>query len=80
MKQTYNIKEDFHGWKLEDAKQTVEQIISNVRMVGGEIVNAEFITGHGVIQTELLILLRNKYNLDARVSWSNSGVITVSIE
>ena len=75
----HNIKEDFHGWKLEEAKQAVEHIISSVRAEGGELVNAEFITGHGVIRDSLLELLKS-YGLDANVSWANSGVINAIIE
>jgi len=67
------IKRDFHGYKLEDAINAVHAIIGEIR-TEGRVQPAEFITGHGVIQKELLALCE-QYNLEARVSWTNSGVI-----
>lgn len=72
------IKRDFHGTRLEDAMSAVDKIISEVR-TAGRTESAEFITGHGVIQIELLELCE-QYGLEAAVSWTNSGVINVTIE
>lgn len=72
------IKRDFHGYKLEDAKRAVEDIIGQCRINSG-YTKAEFITGHGVIQQELLALCED-YGLEAHVDWANSGVINVTIE
>ena len=72
------IRRDFHGFMLEDAKDAVHAIVGDVRSAG-RTESAEFVTGHGVIQKDLLALLE-QYGLSAMVSWSNSGVITVTIE
>ena len=72
------IKRDFHGYKLGDAIAEMHVIIGEVRTEGG-IQHAEIITGHGVIQTEILALCKY-YGLDSRVSWSNSGVVNVTVE
>ena len=72
------IKRDFHGYKLEDAKRAVEDIIGQCRLKNA-YTKAEFITGHGVIQKELLALCE-EYGLEAHVDWANSGVINVIIE
>jgi len=72
------IKRDFHGYDLEDALDAVHFIIGDVRSAG-RTESAEFITGHGVIQKELLALCK-QYGLTANVSWSNTGVINVTIE
>ena len=72
------IKRDFHGYELEDALDAVHFIIGDVRSAG-RTESAEFITGHGVIQKELLALCK-QYGLTANVSWSNTGVINVTIE
>ena len=72
------IKRDFHGYKVEDAKRAVEDIIGQCRLSNGFTI-AEFITGHGVIQKELLALCE-EYGLEAHVSWANTGVISVLIE
>ena len=72
------IKRDFHGFLLEDAIDAVHGIIGEVR-VSGRAEDAEFVTGHGKIQREVLALCE-QYGLDARVSWTNSGVINVTIE
>lgn len=72
------IKKDFHGYEVEDAKRAVEDIIGQVR-ISDRVQNFYFITGHGVIQKELLALME-QYGLHAQVSWSNSGVITGTIE
>ncbi len=72
------IKRDFHGYKLEDAIDAVHVIVGFVR-TAGRTESAEFVTGHGVIQKELLTLCE-QYGLEARVSWTNSGVINVTIE
>jgi len=72
------IKRDFHGYKLEDAVDAVHAIVGDVR-TAGRTESAEFVTGHGVIQKELISLCE-QYGLTANVSWSNSGVINVVIE
>lgn len=72
------IKRDFHGFKLEDALREVDIIIGAVR-IQGQTESAEFITGHGVIQKELLALCE-QHGLESSISWTNSGVITVTIE
>lgn len=72
------INRDFHGYKLEDAKCAVEDIISQCRL-NHRYTKAEFITGHGIIQKELLALCE-QYGLEAHVNWANSGVINVIIE
>ena len=72
------IKRDFHGYKVEDATRAVEDIIGQCRIKQAHT-RAEFITGHGIIQEELLALCE-QYGLDAHVDWANSGVIIVIIE
>jgi len=72
------IKRDFHGYKLEVALREVEVIIGEVRQRGG-IENAEFITGHGIIQKELFNLCKS-YGLDTDINWVNAGVVDVTIE
>jgi len=72
------IRRDFHGWKLEDAVDEVHTIVGKVRLEGGTQ-HVSFVTGHGVIQKELLALFE-QYGLTARVSWTNTGVITGTIE
>jgi hypothetical protein len=72
------IKRDFHGYKVEEAVRAVEDIIGQQR-IKNTVTKAEFITGHGVIQKELLALCE-EYGLEAHVSWANTGVICVTIE
>ena len=72
------IKRDFHGYKLEDALRAAEDIIGQQR-INNAVTKAEFITGHGIIQEELLALCK-EYGLEAHISWANSGVICVTIE
>lgn len=72
------IKRDFHGVRYEEAMRTVDDIIAEVR-IAGKTESAEFITGHGVIQRELICLCE-QYGLEASVSWHNTGVVTVIIE
>jgi hypothetical protein len=72
------IKRDFHGYKLEDAIDAVHFMISDVR-TAGRTESAELVTGHGIIQKELISLFE-QYGLTANVSWSNSGAINVVIE
>lgn len=72
------IKRDFHGWKYDDALNEVHKIVGEVRMEG-KLEHAEFVTGHGVIQRDVLGTLE-AYGLTASVNWSNTGVINVTIE
>ena len=72
------IRRDFHGFKLEEAVAEMHTIIGEVRMQD-RVQHAEIITGHGVIQKELLALCE-QYGLYARVSMTNSGVIHATIE
>jgi len=72
------IKRDFHGYKLDDAIDAAHRIIGEVR-TAGRTESAEFVTGHGVIQKELISLCE-QYGLSVNVSWSNTGVINVVIE
>jgi len=72
------IKRDFHGWLVEDALQEVHNIVGESRNRSASD-NAEFITGHGVIKSELIELLK-QYGLTPEVQWGNSGVVVVAIE
>ena len=73
------INRDFHGYPLHEAIAEVERIISDVRMQQTQA-TAEFVTGHGVIQRNILSLLESYKLSDASISMSNSGVIKVTIE
>ena len=72
------IRKDYHGYKLEEALRDFEDIIGQCR-VKNAYTKAEVVTGHGVIQKEILALCE-EYGLEAHVSWANTGVICVTIE
>ena len=70
-------RRDFHGWKPEDAEREVDRIVSAVRLEETSEA-AEFITGRGVIQKQILQQLTD-YSLKPVVQWGNDGVISVVI-
>jgi len=72
------ITKDYHGYYLEDALISAEQLIGQIRMAG-KTEQVEFITGFGVIRTELFGLLV-KYSLEPSYKLNNAGTITVTVE
>lgn len=72
------ITKDFHGLLLDEALQEAELIIGTVR-TSGKAEQAEFITGFGVIRTEVFELLE-QYSLSPHYKIGNAGTITVYIE
>ena len=71
-------KIDYHGWKTEAALQDIESVIGSIRK-SGQSQQAELITGHGIIQDEVLKLLKS-HSLEPSVQLGNSGVVVVVIE
>lgn len=71
-------KIDYHGWKLEPALRDVEGLVSSIRL-NGQTQQAELITGHGIIQQEVINLLES-YSLKPSIQLGNSGVVMVEIE
>jgi hypothetical protein len=72
------ITRDYHGCTLLDALNEAASLISDVRTLG-ESVDVEFITGNGVIRTELYKLLKH-YRLDPYYKLGNSGSIICTLE
>ncbi len=72
------IKKDFHGTRLEDALHEVDILIGIIRDTGGPE-QAEFITGFGVIRSEMFKLLE-EYSLSPSYKLGNEGVIVVFLE
>ena len=71
-------KIDYHGWKTEAALQDLESVIGSIRKLR-QTQQAEFITGHGIIQDEVLKLLKS-YSLEPSIQLGNAGVVVVTIE
>ncbi len=72
------IKVDFHYVKVEDAVRIVESVINDARL-NKKQVSCYFITGRGKIQAMLMDMLKNEYELEPRISFSNTGVILVDV-
>ena len=72
------IKRDYHGYKLDEALNDFECIVNQVRMCG-ESEELTIVTGHGVIQKEIMSLCE-KLRIHATVSWTNSGAINMFID
>ena len=72
------ITKDYHGYYLDEALADVERVIGRVR-VAGKVEQAEFITGFGVIRTEIFNLLE-RYSLEPTHKIGNEGTIIVIIE
>ena len=71
-------KIDYHGWKTEAALQDIESVIGAIRL-SGRSQQAELITGHGIIQTEVIKLLES-HSLEPSIQLGNTGVVVVVIE
>jgi hypothetical protein len=69
---------DYHRFKLDDAMTHVEALISNYR-INSTSEDVEFITGYGIIRTELITLLKS-YGLDPKYKLGNQGTILCLIE
>jgi DNA-nicking Smr family endonuclease len=69
---------DFHGSKLVQAVQVIEDLIADVRK-RSETADAELIVGHGVIRQKLLSLLKS-YGLKPLLKLGNDGVIICILE
>lgn len=76
------IKRDYHGFTLEQAMANAHDVVGFCRaqaLRNSRPVDAEFITGHGIIRDELLKLLQS-YGLTPNVQLGNTGVIVCVIE
>ena len=73
-----DIELDFHGYTVEDALNTAESVISEIRM-NNDVATCYFITGHGQIRAALFEMLLNKYQLDPVIPLANRGVVTVYV-
>ncbi len=72
------ITKDYHGYTLNDALMDLSFLISTIRMKRDRK-EVKLITGHGIIQTEVMNELRN-YGLQPTIQLGNSGVILCMIE
>jgi len=72
------IELDFHGYTVEDALNTAESVISEIRM-NSDVATCYFITGHGKIRSALFDMLVNTYQLDPVIPLANRGVVTVYV-
>ena len=69
---------DYHHFALADALSNAERLVFVTR-TKRQVIDAEFITGHGVIQTELMNLLKT-LGLSPSIQLGNSGVVVCTIE
>lgn len=69
---------DYHHFLLADALAHAERLIFVVRSER-RTEDIHFITGHGVIQTELMGLLK-MFGLCPSIQLGNSGVVICTIE
>jgi hypothetical protein len=72
------IKVDFHYVKVEDAIRIMESVINDARLNKKQTA-CYFITGRGKIQSALMDILKNEYDLEPRISLTNTGVVLVDI-
>ena len=72
------INRDYHHHRLDEALADAERLIGVVRQEG-KAEYTRFITGFGVIRTELFKMLEN-YGLEPTYELSNPGAIVVTIE
>ena len=72
---------DFHGYTLEAAMIKAHDTVGQYRAAAlrHKPVDVEFITGHGIIQHELVKLLQG-YGLTPRTKLGNTGCIICEIE
>ena len=71
-------KYDFHGVPVEEALDTIEELVSEVRM-SGQPETVEFVTGHGVIKYEARELLKQVYDIETFSPLTSPSII-VTIE
>ena len=72
------INRDYHHHRLDDAIADAERLIGLIRM-DGKSEYTRFVTGFGVIRTELFKVLQN-YGLEPTYELNNPGAIVVTIE
>jgi hypothetical protein len=72
------INRDYHHHRLDEALADAERLIGSIR-INNKAEQTRFITGFGVIRTELFNLLEN-YGLEPTYELSNPGAILVVIE
>ena len=72
------INRDYHHHRLDEALSDADRLIGLIRM-GSDSEQARFITGFGVIRTELFKMLEN-YGLEPTYELSNPGAILVVME
>lgn len=72
------IKRDYHGFTLEQAMINAHDVVGLARAQRNPV-DAEFITGHGIIRDELIKLLQS-YGLTPSAQLGNTGVIICIIE
>lgn len=69
---------DYHSFTLADALAHAERLVFVVR-TKRRTDDVQFITGHGVIRTELMNLLQT-FGLSPSVQLGNTGVVICTIE
>jgi dsDNA-specific endonuclease/ATPase MutS2 len=69
---------DFHYLRVEDALRVVESLINEARLER-KMISCNLITGRGLIQTALMEMLKNEYELEPRIPFTNTGMIIVDI-
>lgn len=69
---------DYHSYTVEDALAHAERLVFVTRTKRRKD-DAEFITGHGVIQNELIERLKT-LGLSPSIQLGNSGVVVCTIE
>lgn len=72
------ITRDYHNFTLLNALIDAERVISDIRLKQ-KTLDVEFITGHGIIQTELMKLLVS-VGLNPSYKLGNDGCIICIIE
>lgn len=72
------MKKDFHGLTLDEAVQTLHNIVGEIRN-NNETEDAILITGRGPIRKEVIRLLK-EYKLKPEVQLGNTGVVVVMID
>jgi len=72
------MKRDYHGFTIDEALQSVELIIGEIRN-NNETKDVTFITGRGPIRKAVIVLLK-EYKLDPHIKLGNTGAVIVTID
>lgn len=70
---------DFHGLTIEEAYEKVDKIVGQTR-IARKALDYKFITGNGELQLALLQYLKDVYQIECGLQYSNHGVILVYVE